>query len=777
MADPTPADRGRIHPVDPVPFPERERGPVQLPAPLTSFVGREREVAAVVELLRRPGVRLVTLTGPGGVGKTRLALAVAAEAVAAFADGAVFVPLAPIRDPALVLPTVAHALGFRDGGDRPLAARLATALRDRTVLLVLDNLEQVLDAGPQLAELLAGCPGLTVLATSRALLRVSGEHDFPVAPLARTEAVALFVARAEAAIPGFSLAAGDAASVAALCDRLDGLPLAIELAAARVRVLSPRALEARLTERLRLLTGGARDQPPRLRSMRDALAWSHDLLAAEEQALFRRLAVFAGGFTLEAAGAVCGEPGLDVLDGVTALMDQSLLQRTEHGDQGPRFGMLETVREYAAERLEASGEAEALRTGHAAYFAALAERGGVMWWTPKALIGEEPNVRAALEWATERGATDLLPRLAIALWQFTEPVGGYGWLERAVAATARVPAALRGRRALLLAVTAQFAMWRSDLVRANALLDEGVALAREADESEAVAHAMIVLGYVAGGVGDSDRAATLAAEAHARCQALGKPGWTGEALCLLGSIAMRRGEFARAEELLAETLGLQRAAGWHPAVAMTLAFLAGCVHELGDQRRAAALIAEGLTLNRDGAHPINDALCLATLGAVAAAVGRAEPAARLFGAEEALRERRGLDLTPAGRPRRDRLVAPARARLPASAFAAAWEAGRALSPDRAVAEALALANAIASTAADRRHAADGLTPREQEVLHLLAEGRSDREIAAALFISPKTASVHIGNILGKLGVPSRAAAVAFAHRHGLAGNGTPGPVA
>ena len=428
-----------------------------LAAPPTRLVGREAELARAAALLRPDGARVVTLTGPPGVGKTRLAVELARRLGAAYPDGVCLVALAPLSDPALVLPAVAAALGVPDGGAIPLPDAVAGRLAGKRPLLVLDNCEHLPEAAPAVADLVGRCPGLTVLATSRAPLRLRGEQEFSVPPLALPDAtpgpgaaraaveacpsVALFLERARDARPDLELGDADLAAVAALCRRLDGLPLALELAAARVKVLPPRALLARMEAALPLLTGGPRDLPARQRTLRDALAWSYDLLAEEERAVFRRLGVFAGGFDLDAVAALCPAPG--TLDVLARLVDHSLVRVGGAADGEPRFVLLETVREYALDRLAERGEADAVRRAHARHFAALAEAAAAALHGPRQapwldrLEREHANFRAALRWALDGGEAGLGLRLGAALWWFWFVRGrwseGLAWLEALLA--------------------------------------------------------------------------------------------------------------------------------------------------------------------------------------------------------------------------------------------------------------------------------------------------------------------------------------------------------
>jgi predicted ATPase/DNA-binding CsgD family transcriptional regulator len=805
-----------------------------LPVSLTSFIGRRREREEVQELLASS--RLLTLTGAGGVGKTRLALQVAGDLTAAYRDGVWLVELAPLTDPGLVLQTVAAALGVREQAGRPLVDALTTALGPRQVLVVLDNCEHLLTACTQLAASLLGtAPGLRILATSREPLGIAGETRYrvpaltvpaaqPPSPhrLAQYDAVLLFADRARAALPAFAVTDANAAAVVELCRRLDGIPLALELAAAWVAVLTPDQIAARLDDRFRLLTGGSRTALPRQQTLRAALDWSYHLLTEPEQQLFRRLAVFAGGFALEAAEAVCGGDGLEpqaILAVLAQLVDKSLVQADVQDREG-RYRLLETVRAYALDASTEAGEAEVMRQRHASSYLALAEaaepqlRGAqqVAWLAR--LTVEHDNFRVALDWSRSAAQEpELSLRLVGALWPWWQIHGYFQEAhERLAEALTRVdqtaPAvqakALRAAgsvavfwhdyeraeallqdslrlsgeaedrrgRAAALYELGHVARVRQATTRAAALFEESLALARDLADRHGIADARTALAWLALTAGDFERAQTLYEDSLTLFRALGDGRHAATQLSALGDIASYRRQHERATALYEESLGIFRMVGDKFRTAATLVRLAILANGRREHDQAAVLLVESITIWREVGRQGGTASCLEGLAGVAIGRGQAGRAARLVGAAEALRKALEEPLPLPFRSRYERTVAAVRAALDEAAFRSAWSAGQALSLDAAITEALALATEMApplDAAHDAPPAAiDGLSAREIEVLRLLAAGGSNKELASELQLSIHTIERHLANIYAKTGTRGRTDAVAYALRHNLA---------
>jgi predicted ATPase/DNA-binding CsgD family transcriptional regulator len=867
-----------------------------LPEQLTSFIGREPEVMDVCTLIQRPDVRLVTLTGTGGIGKTRLGLEVGAELLPAFREGVYFVPLAAINDATLVIPTIAHTLGLQHSyaeRHQPLAEHmeyLKTFLQEKQSLLLLDNFEQILDAAPDIAELLSACPRLKILVTSRAVLHLAGEHEFPLPPLALPEgtsplpmheltqyaAIALFLQRAMAIKPDFDMTTVNVQTIAMICRRLDGLPLAIELAAARIKLLPPQALLQRLVHPLNVLTGGRQNAPERHQTLRNTISWSYHLLNTVEQQLFRRISVFVGSCSLEAIEALYSsypDRTMLVLDGVSSLIDKSLLRQIEQGDE-PRIIMLETIREYALEMLEANGEERLSRHAHAVYYMTMAEKSErelvgpqqAVWL--KRLEEEHDNLRSALVWLLQQdeetnekqSRVEIALRLVGALRRFWQMHGhlneGQAFTEKALSASEGIPVSTQARAKALIAA-GTLASIQNDYDRTKAYCGESLQLFRELGDQQGMALSLFLLSVVPMMKGDNVAARSLTEEALTLFREMGDKERIAWSLSTLGMLDTQEEKYASARAHYEESLAIHRKLSNKRGIAATLVRLAQLLFvSLGDQTALSSLLDEGLALynelgEREGIANIHSlsaqlafiqgdisnaraqieksilmykeigqrralaestailarivlsqgeraearvlydesqeiarelnhmwliAACLEGRAGIAAEEGQLSWAVQLWGAADALRETIRVPISRIERAEYERSIATARTHLGEKDFAAAWEAGRLMTPEQATtSQAEAIIGPIAvpaiSSSLTYQTASTypvGLTAREVEVLRLVARGLTSGEIAMELKISEKTVAHHLTHIFNKTSSENRAAATAFAIRHGLA---------
>ena len=762
-----------------------------LPAQVSSFVGREQELSAIAGLLREH--RMVTVIGPGGAGKTRLAIAAAAELVDVFDDGVWMIELAPVVDPALVAQTVAAVVDVREQPGRPLIDAVADFLRTRSVLLVLDNCEHLIQPSAELAEvLLRSCPELHLLATSREALGLTGEVTWPLrglavpdpagadssAELADYGSVRLFADRVAAVDPSFELTDDRAEDVIAICSLLDGLPLAIELAAARTRMLTVHEIAAGLDNGFGVLAEGPRTADSRHRSLDAAIRWSHDLLPESEQILFRRLAVFAGGFSAAAAQEVCAGSGLEsatVFGLLSHLIDKSLVTARTEGER-TRYRLLEVLRQYARRLLADSGEQAPVESRHAAFFvafAAEAEQGldgadQVSWLAQ--LAGEYDNCGVALDWAlAAEDRAELGIRLAGSLTAFWFIRGhlreGQRWLEQALS---RSPNGTGGEQAKALLGAALLATFQEQYEIAQRHATEGLELYREVDDIEGVASALNTLGTIAYvGQRAGLPLAELLAEGRALRPRLGNRRLVAQMLDLEGGVALGAGDLDRATRLWRQGLEISRESGNAYGEAFTLSNLGLVAAARGESVAATDLLRAGLRRAQELDYKLIIQYCLMGLAKVDASAGRLIRAAVLWGAADRMSEAFGTQLTRAARLVIDyeAEVVAARTRLGEEGWAAAWSEGRALTQQQAVG--LACAEDTVEPRISSAPRIGGLSAREVEILALVAAGATNAEVAKSLFLSPRTVDWHLSSVYTKLDVRSRTEATRFAADHDL----------
>lgn len=792
----------------------RQQYSTPIPAPVSSLIGRGPEIEAALHLIRDPGVRLITLTGPGGVGKTRLALHLARMVQLEAAGDVAYVELAPVGEPAAVLPTIARALSIRLADDRPAQRRLEEALHNHTILLVLDNFEHLLNAAASLIELLRTCPALTIMVTSRSVLNLSGEHVLPVPPLAwrrlpepgepappglaassTSDAERLFIERATAIEPSFADHFAPPGVIAEICARLDGLPLAIELAAARSYLLSPEELLDRLDRRLPLLTGGARDLPARQQTMRDAIAWSYDLIDPVAQAVLRRLAVFTGSWSLDAAATVCWDREFDdslrqaaILPAIESLARMSMVSRVSQkyplgASYGPLFALLETVREFTEVELFRAGELEQTRERHAAYFAAAATRLEPIIWgdapgDARLLIAAElGNYRTALDWALERGQTEPALQIVGAIFdpEATQDLsrllghtsGQLDLVERALA----LPGGSDDARASALNKASHLADAHGDSARALRLAEQALERSRQSGNPLRFAHAAYVRGRCAFRAGDLPTARHWLETASAGFEAAGAHGGAAWAQCLLAStescdmpigVDANHPALVRAAARCDAALVAFRRTGHKPGISRAMSGQAYIAYKQGNWPLALTLLHDLLlSAWEEGRVVLN---CVEDIADIAARTDHPALAARLYGAIEADRRAFGQVVPPVFGGEVDAEMANVRRLLGEAGYAREFAAGQAMPIEQAVAEALSFAAGALAPAPVH------LTSREQEILPLLIENLTAQEMADRLFLSRRTVETHLANLYAKLGVHSRSEALIAASSLGLLGN-------
>jgi predicted ATPase/DNA-binding CsgD family transcriptional regulator len=765
---------------------------VRVPRVSTPLVGRRQERAAINALLIDPGLQLLTLTGPGGVGKTRLAMQCALDVADQFADGVAFVLLGAVHDLDQATLAVAEELDIPIAGNDPPQERLQQALARQRMLLVLDNLEHLRGWGAEIGSFLAACSGVKVLATSRSPLSVSDEREFEINPLplpatsqtaswqeiVESDAVSLFVQRARAVRPDFAPNETNARQIAEICRRLDGLPLAIELAAVRTKVLNPAALLSRLANSLDLLSDGPRDAPSRLRTMNAATAWSYDLLDEDDRVFFRRLAVFRGSFPLAAAAAVALETGEDVdfvaIERIESLVDKSLMRQVEGFGDEPRFILLQTIREFALARLIEAGEETEIRERHANWCLAMLEeaephlhRAEQSEWLARLLV-EQANFRDALAWTRQIPGDDRFPRMTSALWSLWFNAGslreGRQWLDDAVASADGIEPSIRMR---VLAGAGLIAMAQCDFEKSSALFAQAAPIAAHLEDPRWKG----IIEFGRGVIEQDEDRPEDAKKRFEAAQAAFRDGdegdfWSAIAIGNLGLVTSRLGDHETGRRLLSEGLAIHRQNNYKFGTAVALRFLGQVSRNAGDFEEAERCFEASLKIDVTRTQQWHVASALEGLGEVAAKRRHAARAARLLGAASQIRQEIGVPLEPAVYAGVEHITKNVRDALGNEAFATEWELG----------QRVPIAELIASNGIENREAGNSgasvgaaslLSAREVEILRLVASGRSSREIADAVFISHRTVTTHISNIFTKLDVHDRGAAIAQAYHRGI----------